>query len=251
VTWLPAPVSYVAFGAVVAMFAGIVRGFAGFGLSAFVVAGMSLLISPQRIVPAAMILEILASVSLLRSVWPQISWHWVRPLIAGYLVAVPLGVYCLSIVPELPLRILVSTIIIIAAMTLLCGFRPHWRDTIGLRLGTGLLAGFASGLSAVGGMIAATMLFTTSLSASQLRATLIGLFFMSSSYGLFWTYRNGLFTPAIPLWAAWLVVPMLLGIGIGRHGFRRVSEAHFRRVVLMLLAFVAALGLGRALLSLA
>src|SRR4051794_32658368 len=99
------------------MFAGVVRGFAGFGLSAFLVAGMSLVISPQRIVPAAMMLEVLASVSLLRSVWPQISWHWVRPLLAGYLVAVPLGVYCLSITPELPLRIVVSLIILTAALT--------------------------------------------------------------------------------------------------------------------------------------
>ena len=52
------------------IFAGTVRGFGGFGLSAFLVAGLSLWLSPQSIVPAAMMLEILASVSLLRSVWP-------------------------------------------------------------------------------------------------------------------------------------------------------------------------------------
>jgi uncharacterized membrane protein YfcA len=249
-TWLPAPLSYVIFGAVVTVFAGVVRGFAGFGLSAFIVAGMSLVISPQRIVPAAMMLEVLASISLLRSVWPQISWHWIRPLLAGYLTSVPLGVYCLSIMPELPLRIAVSTIILVAAVTLLCGVRPTWRDTIGLRLGTGLLAGFLSGLSAIGGMVAATMLFTTSLSASQLRATLIALFFMSASYALFWIHQNGLLTSAVPLWAGWLLVPMLVGIAIGRRGFHRVSEVQFRRVVLALLAFVAALGLARALFTL-
>ena len=44
---LPAPLGYVAWGAGVALFAGIVRGFAGFGLSAFIVAGMSLALSPQ------------------------------------------------------------------------------------------------------------------------------------------------------------------------------------------------------------
>ena len=38
---LPAPWPYVAYGALVAAFAGAVRGFAGFGLSAFIVAGMS------------------------------------------------------------------------------------------------------------------------------------------------------------------------------------------------------------------
>jgi len=160
---LPGPMSVVLYGVLVALFAGFVRGFAGFGLSAFIVAGMSLWLSPQIIVPAAMMLEVLASISLLRSVWPHVSWHWV-----------------------LPLRLAVSTIILVLALTLLAGFRPQWGDGIGVRFGTGLVAGFMSGLSSIGGMIAAMMLFTTSLPAARLRATLIALFVLSSSYALMW-----------------------------------------------------------------
>jgi hypothetical protein len=231
----------------VAVFAGLVRGFGGFGLSAFLVAGMSLWLSPQSIVPAAMMLEILASISLLRSVWPHVSWHWVRPLIAGYAVSVPLGVWCLSILPEQPLRLAVSTIILAVALTLLAGFHPRWGDGIAVRLGTGLVSGFMSGLSSIGGMIAASVLFTTSLSAVNLRATLIGLFFMSSAYGLMWLTQRGLVHAGTFLWAAWLGVPMLLGIAIGRRGFSRASESQFRRVMLRVLAAVAAMGVLRAL----
>src|SRR6202165_4076089 len=176
----------------VALFAGFVRGFAGFGLSAFIVAGMSLWLSPQSIVPAAMMLEILASVSLLRSAWPHVSWRWIRPLLAGYAVSVPLGVWCLSVLPELPLRLAVSTIIFVMALTLLAGFRPGWGDGIGVRLGTGLVAGFMSGLSSLGGMIAATVLFTTSLTAVRCLVTLITLFFLSASYVLLWVGQRGL-----------------------------------------------------------
>src|ERR1700693_3376569 len=143
---LPWPLSVVLYGMLVALFAGFVRGFAGFGLSAFIVAGMSLWLSPQIIVPAAMMLEVLASVSLLRSVWPNVSWHWIRPLIAGYAVSVPLGVWCLSILPEVPLRLAVSTIILCVATALLVGFRPRCGDGIGVRLGTGLGAVFMTGL---------------------------------------------------------------------------------------------------------
>src|ERR1700688_4764939 len=147
---LPGPLPIVLYAMGVAIFAGLVRGFGGFGLSAFLVAGMSLWLSPQSIVPAAMMLEILASVSLLRSVWPHVSWHWIRPLIAGYAISIPLGVWCLSILPELPLRLAVSTIILVLALTLLAGFRPHWGDGIGVRFGTGLVAGFMSVLSSIG-----------------------------------------------------------------------------------------------------
>ena len=244
---LPGALPVVLYGMLVAIFAGTVRGFGGLGLSAFLVAGMSLWLSPQSIVPAAMMLEILASASLLRSVWPHVSWHWILPLIAGYAVSVPLGVWCLSVLPEQPLRLSVSTLILVMALTLLSGFRPRWGDGIGVRLGTGLVAGFMSGLSSVGGMVAATMLFTTSLPAARLRATLVALFFMSSSYGLIWAGQRGLVHRGTLLWAAWLVVPMLIGIAIGRHGFARASESQFRRVVLGVLAAVAAMGVLRAL----
>ncbi len=244
---LPGPLPVVVYAILVAIFAGTVRGFGGFGLSAFLVAGLSLWLSPQSIVPAAMMLEILASVSLLRSVWSDVSWHWVRPLIAGYAVSVPFGVWCLSILPEQPLRLAVSSIILAMALTLLSGFHPKWGDGIGVRFGTGIASGFMSGLSSVGGMVAAAMLFTTSLPAARLRATLIALFFMSSSYGLAWAAERGLVHRTTLLWAIWLVLPMLLGIAIGRRGFARAGETHFRRVMLGVLAVVAGMGLLRAL----
>ncbi len=235
---LPAPLSYVAWGAGVALFAGIVRGFAGFGLSAFIVAGMSLLLSPQQVVPAAMMLEIVASLSLLRSIWRDVAWHWIGPLLLGYAVAVPLGVWCLAVLPEAPLRATVSAVILTAALIVQRGWHPQWRDTIWLRLGTGLGAGFLSGLSSIGGMFAATMLFTTPLAASRLRATLIMLFFLSASYALAWLHQHRLATVLTALWAAWLLVPMLIGIAIGRRFFARAAEAEFRRVVLGVLAAV-------------
>jgi hypothetical protein len=246
---LPAPVGYVVWGAGVALFAGVVRGFAGFGLSAFIVAGTSLLLPPRQIVPAAMMLEILASLSLLPSVWRHVAWHWIGPLLAGYAVAVPLGVWCLATLPEAPLRIAVSVVIFAAAVIMLRGWHPNFRDTFALRLGTGLGSGFLSGLSSIGGMFAATMLFTTSLPAARLRATLIALFFVSAWYGLAWAWQQGLATGATALWAAWLLVPMLAGIAIGRRFFARAAEAQFRRSVLRVLAGVAAVGLVRALLA--
>src|ERR1700730_13868827 len=244
---LPGPLPVVLYGTLVALFAGFVRGFAGFGLSAFIVAGMSLWLSPQSIVPAAMMLEIVGSISLLRSVWPHVSSRWIWPLVGAYAFSVPLGVWCLAILPELPLRLAVSTIILVMALTLLSGFRPSWGDGIGVRLGTGLVSGFMSGLSSLGGMIAATMLFTTSLPAARLRATLIALFVLSSSYALIWAAQRGLVHRGTLLWAAWLMVPMLVGMMIGRHGFARVSESQFRRAMLGVLAAVAAIGMMRAL----
>jgi uncharacterized membrane protein YfcA len=64
---------------------------------------------------------------------------------------------------------------------------------------------------------------------------------------LIWAAQRGLVHRGTLLWAAWLMVPMLAGIMIGRHGFARVSESQFRRAVLGVLAAVAAMGMIRAL----
>jgi hypothetical protein len=244
---LPAFPALVVYGVLIAFAAGIIRGFTGFGSSAFTIAGLSLLFSPTHIVPACMLLEVLASLSLMRSVWQDISWSWLNPLIIGNLIAVPLGVWSLTRLPSTPIQALVSTVILFSSALVLSGKCPLWSDTAQLRVATGLISGFLSGLSAIGGMVVASILFTTPLSAKVARATLIANFFMSYVYALLWAQGQGLMSTTTLQWFVCLVAPMLLGIAVGQRNFLHISEAQFRRLVLKLLMVLAVLGLGRAL----
>jgi uncharacterized membrane protein YfcA len=246
VEWMPATAPQLAYGMVVVLIAGIVRGFAGFGFSALTVAGMSLFFSPAQVVPAVFVLEVLASLTLLRSVWSEIHWGWLRPLLIGNALAIPLGVWMLAVVPEGPLRAIVSIVILIAAVLLLSGFKAPWSDTPALRLGTGFVSGIFNGLAAIGGMAVAVMLFTATISGAAARATLIALFFATDLYSLAWAGGYGLLDANLLRWVGWLLVPMLIGIAIGRQHFLRVDEAGFRRGVLRVLAVMAGLGLVRA-----
>jgi uncharacterized membrane protein YfcA len=85
------------------------------------------------------------------------------------------------------------------------------------------------------------------LPAARLRATLITLFFLSASYALLWAGQRGLVHRGTLLWAVWLMIPMLIGIVIGRHGFARATESQFRRAMLGVLAALAALAVIRSL----
>jgi uncharacterized membrane protein YfcA len=244
--WLPAAPAQLAYGMAVVLLAGIVRGFAGFGFSALTVAGMSLYFSPAQVVPVAFVLEVLASLSLLRSIWRDIDWAWLKPLLIGNAIAIPLGVWMLAIVPEAPLRATVSLVRLAAAILLLTGVHPPWKDSSPLRFGTGLVAGLLNGLAAIGGMAVAVMLLATTISGAAARATLIALFFATDLYSLAWAGGYGLLDRALVAWVAWLVVPMLVGIWIGSRHFLKVDEAGFRRGVLSALAGIAAIGLVRA-----
>ena len=244
---LPAPALHVAAAMVVVLLAGIVRGFAGFGFSALTVAGMSLFVSPAQVVPAAFALEVLASITLLRSVWRDIDWRWLRPLLIGNAIAIPIGVGMLAIVPEAPLRAIVSGVILLASTSLLLGVRAPWPDSSGVRLATGFASGIVNGLAAIGGMVVAVMLFSTTIPAAAARATLIAMFLATDVYSLGWAGSAGLLDANLLRWVAWLVGPMLVGIAIGSRHFLGVSEDRFRRIVLRVLAAVAALGLLRAI----
>ena len=245
--WLPAAPAQLGYGMSVVLLAGVVRGFAGFGFSALSVAGMSLFFSPAQVVPAVFVLEVLASVSMMRSIRRDIDWSWLSPLLIGNALAIPFGVWMLAIVPDAPLRAIVSLVILTAAILLLTGLHPPWKDSSRLRLGTGVVSGVLNGLAAIGGVAVAVMLFATMITGAAARATLIALFLATDLYSLAWAGGHGLLDRTLLVWVGWLAVPMLIGIRIGSRHFLNVDEAGFRRGVLWVLAGVAGVGVVRAL----
>jgi uncharacterized protein len=102
--------------------AGVVRGFAGFGFSALSVAGLALIVSPAQVVPAIFILEVLASIGLLRGAWHDIDWPWLGWLVLGNALAIPLGIALLAWLPETPLRLVIGALLLLAAALLRGGF---------------------------------------------------------------------------------------------------------------------------------
>ena len=141
--------------------AGIVRGFAGFGFSALCVAGLSLFMPPAQVVPPIFVLEVLASLTLLRSAWKDVDWNWLSWLALGNALCIPLGVALLAYVDETPLRLLIGALLLLAATLLRSGWKLALAPTRGVRLATGLVSGFVNGVAAIGGIAVAVLLSST------------------------------------------------------------------------------------------
>ena len=234
--------------------AGIVRGFAGFGFSALCVAGLSLIVSPARVVPAIFVLEILASLSLLRGAARDIDWPWLSWLALGNALCIPFGIALLAWLPEAPLRLLIGVLLLSAALALRVGFSVALEPTRKLRLLTGLVSGFVNGVAAIGGIAVAVLLSTAQMPPARMRATMIALFLFTDLYALVWAGLLSLGAhDADPLlgadtlrWALWMTPAMLLGIGVGQRAFGAVSPARFRRHVLTLLTLISLLAVARS-----
>jgi uncharacterized membrane protein YfcA len=255
---LPLPLPSMTAAMLIVFGAGIVRGFAGFGFSALCVAGLALLVSPARVVPAIFVLEVLASISLLRSAMRDIDWHWLGWLVAGNTVCLPLGILLLAWLPETPLRLLIGALLLLAAALLRAGVSLALAPSAGVRFGVGMASGFVNGVAAIGGIAVAVMLSTAQIAPTAMRATMIALFLFTDLYALACSALVSAATHAPTellgadtlRWALWLAPAMLMGIWVGQRSFVGVSPAQFRRHVLNLLMLIASISVLRAAWSL-
>jgi len=258
--WLPAQAPAVlVFAAAVVFGAGIVRGFAGFGFSALCVAGLSLVLPPAQVVPPIFVLEVLASLSLLRGALAHASWGWLSWLLAGNALFIPVGVALLAWLPETPLRALIGVLLLAAAIASRSGFVMALEPTRAVRLMAGVVSGLFNGVAAIGGTALAVLLSHSAMAPAAMRATMIMLFLFTDLYAL----AVAALLPAAGAageggtgvallgahtvrWALFLAPAMLAGIWIGQRSFANIEPARFRRIVLDLLIVIAVLGLVRA-----
>ena len=239
--------------------AGIVRGFAGFGFSALCVAGLALLVSPAKVVPAIFVLEVLASISLLRSAARHLVWQWLSWLVAGNILCLPLGTLLLAWLPETPLRLLIGALLLLAAGLLRADVSLALTPSRGVRLGVGMASGFVNGVAAIGGIAVAVMLSTAQIAPAVMRATMIALFLFTDLYALACSAVVSAATRAPTellgadtlRWALWLAPAMLAGIWVGQRSFSGESPEQFRRHVLNLLMLITSISVLRAAVELA
>jgi uncharacterized membrane protein YfcA len=243
---------------VIVLAAGIVRGFTGFGFSALCVAGMSLMVSPAKVVPAIFVLEVLASTTLLRGALREADWKWLGWLVLGNALFIPLGIALLAWLPETPLRLVIGGLMLTAALLLRAGFGLALEATPRVRLATGAVSGLVNGLAAIGGIAVAVLLSASSLAPSAMRATMIVLLLFTDVWALASAAvlsagdaSHALLGADTLRWALWLAPAMLAGIWIGQRSFAGVSPQHFRRHVLNLLLVLSVLVVARAAFAIA
>ena len=236
--------------ALTALLAFVVRGVAGFGSSMVGVGSLSILLPPVQVVPAFLALELLTTVHLLPKVWAQIDWRSLRWLAAGSIAATPLGLLLLAGLDPNPMRLLVSLCLLGIAALMLSGLAQRLapKQTPGPlgALAAGAASGVLNGAAGIGGPPAIVFYFATT-GAAVSRATLIAYFMIIDVWALAWAGASGvLSSKGWPL----IVVALpfaLVGIWLGHHLYLRLDEARLRRLVWLLLAGLGAVGVASAL----
>lgn len=227
--------------------AAFVRGYSGFGYSAMVISASSLVTNPLNFVAVVVIAELAMTAQAWRGVGPEVDWKRVRWLLAGAVIGLPLGLWALTAISEDAARAAISAYVLAMCLILLAGWRLRSEVGAAGTVATGVMSGLANA-PGMGGLPVAAFFAAQPMAASTFRATLVAYFPILDVYSAplyFWHGLVGWDT----LWASLLVLPLtFLGNWLGGRHFFNTDPQDFRRFAILLLAALAGLGFGKAVL---
>lgn len=226
---------------VMAMIGGVVRGVTGFGGAMVMTPTLSLLLGPVPAVLTALLLETFAAAPMLPAAARLAHWRVIAPICLAACITVPLGGYLLvTVEPQLMRRGIAATVVVFSLL-MLAGFRYVGRQRLGTSLALGATSGILVGATSVGAPPVILYLLSGPDALMVTRANLT-LFVAIISFGaLAMLFSRGLLDSHNMLTALLLSPPYYIGIWLGGHLFRRISERLFRRWTLLFLVLVSSI----------
>lgn len=226
----------------VVAFAGVLRGFSGFGSAMVLAPALAALYPVTQAVPLIILLEVALSFQLLPAAVKLVERREIGVLSLAALPGLIVGVWLLEILPERTLRIAISLLILAFLALVLLNVRrtgPPTKSGLGL---TGLLSGVANGASGVGGPPIVLYYLAGDGGSAALRATVICYFFIIDvvSAGLYGV--RGLVSAEVLALTALCIPASVAGVWLGSRLFDKASEQLYRRVAYAIIAGAALIG---------
>lgn len=225
--------------AAAAALAGLVRGYTGFGAAMVFVPVASVVYGAHVAVPLVFLMDVPPTVPLviggLRRCDPRaIGW-----LALGACLAIPLGVWGLSALPEEPVRWVIAVAILVTVVALAAGWRYRGPAGRAVSLGVGGASGLLGGLASLYGPPVILFWLSGQDDAARVRANVMVYFGVTTVVSGASLWIAGLFHRDILLGA--LALAPLYGalIWVGARAFRVLPERLFRPFALLLIAGAA------------
>lgn len=232
-------IAILAFAIVCVFGAAVVRGYSGFGFSLLVITALSIVMPPRDFVPSIFMMEIAASLHLLPGVWRDVHWRATGLLLAGCLVATPLGVHLLATVPAAPMKLAIAVFVVSAAVLLARGFALKFMPGRLATAATGAAAGLCNGAFGMAGPPVVLFFFSSPAGVAVGRASLIAFFVGTDAMGLGFQAREGLIGWDDVIQAIVFLPPLVAGVWLGARSFKGADPAVFRRWTLRILMALA------------
>jgi uncharacterized membrane protein YfcA len=215
-------------------FAGLSRGFSGFGAALIVMPILAILYDPVEAVVVMTLLEVPATALLLPSFMRHANWRAVMPLGLASLFTIPLGAWVLILLDTATMQRTIGILVLVFAALLATGWRYRRPPSLPVMLGVGGLSGLVGGAANMSGPLVVVFLLAGQNTAHQVRAGIMAYFSFSTLLRVAVYTWHGLYAIETMVLGASLVAPYLIGIWTGSRLFRGISDRLFRGIVLIL-----------------
>ncbi|MGJ8615714.1 MAG: sulfite exporter TauE/SafE family protein [Sulfitobacter sp.] len=223
--------------------AGLVRGFAGFGSAMIIMPVASSILSPVEAVIFLVAAEMLGPLPNLPSAWREGRPREVSVLMIGAVIALPVGILCLSLIDPMIFGWFISVAVIVLLMLTASGWRYKGTLTRGLTIFTGGLGGFMTGFAGIPGPPVIMLYMASQLPIAVIRANFL-LYLLAIDLVLFPVlWLSGLMVWKIALLGLIVGIPNLIANVIGARLFDPSAERVFRNVAYVVIACSAIIGL--------
>ena len=230
--------------------AGIFRGLSGFGFALLMIISVSFVLPPATIVPAMIVLEVVAGIRLLPSIWSSIHWRTINIMVVAAVFCTPIGVYLLTNISAEPMKLTVDVFVLVVAFLLVTGFQMKRMPTNIEAAMTGATAGVLNGALGLGGPPIIIFFLGSPLALEAGRASIIATFLAIDIAALPALFIFNLFNQDSIKLLVFSLPALFAGVFIGSQLVNRIKQTVARRVALIVLLIMAAANVARSLFSL-
>ena len=231
---------FLCFGAFVA---GLVRGFAGFGTAMIFLPIAGQVLGPFEALTTLIIIDLTAPLIHVPRAVRDGHPSDVLCMALGALIAVPFGVWALTLVAPEVFRWGVSIVALCVLLCLITGFRYRGELTKGLVFVTGLIGGFLGGSVGIPGAPVILLYMASTHPPHVVRANNTLYLILADVILLAVLLLRGLLVASALAIGVLAILPYLLGNWLGALSFRPGHEALYRRIAYAIIGMSALSGL--------
>ena len=214
----------------IAVLAGLVRGFSGFGSAQIYIPLVAAVYSPRAAAVTLLVIDTLGTAPFTVRAFAHCTRREVLPMYVAAAIAVPFGTLALLLINPIVLRWFIAILVLSLVAVLVSGWRYHGRPSVPVTIGVGLFSGFGSGAVQIGGPPVPIYWLSSANKVGTARANFLVYFLLLDVTSCAVYLWQGLFTADFLSLSLLLAIPFFAATAAGAVFFHGSSELLYRRI---------------------
>jgi len=227
----------------IAVLAGMVRGFSGFGSAQIYIPLIAAVYSPRVAAVTLLLIDTLGAAPFTVRAFAYCTWREVLPIYIAAAIAAPFGTLALMVIDPIVLRWFIAILVVSLVGILMSGWRYHGRPSLPVTAGVGLISGFGGGAVQIAGPPVLIYWLSTANNVVTVRADFLVYFLLLDATLCVIYFFQGLITPELLALSLLLAIPFFAAIAAGATMFHGTSDLLYRRIAYAIIAAAALISL--------